>query len=399
MPTSPADRFASYATALSDAGLDSRPVLVLDRELLRANIADLRRRAGGVALRTASKSVRVRSLLADMQREPGFAGLLCFTLPEALWLAGHGHTDLVLGYPTADAPALRALAADDAARSTVTLMVDSEEQLDLIDAVAPGHPELRVALELDTSFRPAPGVMVGAARSPVRTPAALGTLASAVVRRPGFRLVGLMAYEAQIAGVGDAGRGPRAVTLRALQAASAKELRERRAEAVAAVRLVADLEFVNGGGTGSVEATSREGAITEVAAGSGLFGPGLFDHYRGFHPAPALVLGLDVVRRPAPDTATVLGGGWVASGVPGPDRLPTIAWPAGLHYRGTEAAGEVQTPLVGRAASRLRVGDVVWFRHAKAGEPCERTDRVVVVDQGRVVDVMPTYRGEGKAFL
>lgn len=394
-----AERFASYAKALSDAGLHGRPVLVLDEELLEANIADLRRRAGGVPLRTASKSVRVRSVLERVLAEPGFDGLLCFTLPEALWLAGHGHPDLVLGYPTADPAALRSLAADEAARSAITLMVDSAEQLDLIDAAVPGHPELRIALELDTSYRPAPGVVIGAARSPVRTPQELAALATAVVRRPGFELVGLMAYEAQIAGMADAGSSPRAVALRALQAASARELRERRAEAVAAVRLVAELEFVNGGGTGSVEATAAEEAVTEVAAGSGLFGPGLFQRYRGFHPAPALVFGLHAVRRPAPDTVTVLGGGWVASGVPGPDRLPSVLWPQGLHYRGTEAAGEVQTPLVGAEAKDVGLGDTVWFAHAKAGEPCERVNGVVLIRGGAVVDVVPTYRGEGKAFL
>src|SRR5699024_2300431 len=88
---------------------------------------------------------------------------------------------------------------------------------------------------------------------------------------------------------------------------------------VAAVRQIADLAFVNGGGTGSIETTRTEDAVTEIAAGSGLIGPGLFDGYHGFCPRPALLLGLSVVRRPARGVATLLGGGWVASGVPGAD--------------------------------------------------------------------------------
>ncbi len=42
---------------------------------------------------------------------PGFSGVLCFTLPEALWLASRGWDDLVVGYPTVDRGALRELAA------------------------------------------------------------------------------------------------------------------------------------------------------------------------------------------------------------------------------------------------------------------------------------------------
>lgn len=399
LPGVDAARFAGYLDALHAAGLTSRPVAVLDAAALDANIADLGTRAAGVPLRLASKSIRVRGVLDRVLGTETFEGILAFTLPEALWLASHGHGNLVVGYPTADAVGLRELAANDSARAAITLMVDSTEQLDFIDTAAPGHPELRVALELDASYRPTRSLQIGAARSPVHRPDQLAALATAVVRRPGFKVVGLMAYEGQVAGVGNAGSGPRAAAVRAMQAASSKELAQRRAEAVAAVRLVAELEFVNGGGTGSIESTAAEPAVTEVAAGSGVFGPGLFDHYTHFSPHHALHFGLDVVRRPSPETATVLGGGWVASGPPAADRLPTIAWPRGLKYRPTEAAGEVQTPLVGDAARRLHPGDVVWFRHAKAGELCERVNELAVIRDGSVEDVLPTYRGEGKAFL
>ena len=104
------------------------------------------------------------------------------------------------------------------------------------------------------------------------------------------------------------------------------------------------------------------------------------------------------MRRPAPGVVTVLGGGYVASGAPGRDRLPTPVLPAGLRLTGTEGAGEVQTPLRGAAADGLRIGDRVWFRHAKAGELCERFDTLLLVEGDAVVAEVPTYRGEGKAF-
>jgi len=238
---------------------------------------------------------------------------------------------------------------------------------------------------------------VGVRRSPVHEPAEAASLAAAIVKRPGFALVGMMAYEAQIAGVGNAGLGNLAV--RVMQKASTAELKERRGAAVAAVRKVAELEFVNGGGTGSLESTHDDPSVTEIAAGSGLFGPLLFDGYEHFRPAPAASFAMSVERRPNAETATVLGGGWIASGPPGDHRLPRPVWPEGLTYVAREAAGEVQTPVQGAAARELRVGDRVWFRHVKAGELSEHLNEFQLVEGGNVVDTIPTYRGEGKAFL
>ncbi|NJQ07953.1 alanine racemase [Streptomyces lonarensis] len=397
------DRFGRLARAT--AALEP-PFAVVDLDAYRANARSLVRRSLGKPIRAASKSLRCRHLLADALDTDGFRGVLAFTLPEALWLAER-HDDVVVGYPTADRVALRRLAGDDRLASRVTLMIDSVEQLELVLATARPAPDrpLRICLELDASYRPLGGRLhLGVRRSPVHSPGALAALARAVVSRPGLRLVGLMAYEAQIAGVGDApGGGPaaavRGLAVRALQRVSAVELRERRATAVAAVRAVADLEFVNGGGTGSVERTAAEPAVTEVAAGSGLYAPLLFDTYRAFTPQPAAFFALPVVRRPGRGVVTVLGGGWTASGAPGADRLPRPAHPPRLGYSSTEGAGEVQTPLLGAAADALALGERVWFRHAKAGELAERVNSLHLVAGDRIVDEVPTYRGEGRAFL
>jgi D-serine deaminase-like pyridoxal phosphate-dependent protein len=165
------------------------------------------------------------------------------------------------------------------------------------------------------------------------------------------------------------------------------------------IRAMTALEFVNGGGTGSLESTSQDKSVTEVAAGSGLVGPTLFDSYRRFRPTPALLYALPVVRRPAAGFATLFSGGYVASGTGTPDRLPRPFLPAGLRLTGTEGAGEVQTPVRGAAAGRLRPGDRVWMRHAKGGELAERFGRYHLFDPNRedVVSV-PTYRGEGQCF-
>jgi D-serine deaminase-like pyridoxal phosphate-dependent protein len=379
------------------AALDP-PFAVVELDAFDANAADLLRRGGTTALRLASKSVRCRTL-QRRALDAGFRGQLCFTLPEALWLAEQGFDDLVVAYPTADRAALRAL-AHGPHRAAIAVMIDSRAHLDLVTA-AGGGP-VRVCLDIDAGWWPAGGrVRIGVKRSPVHTPEQATAIAAAAVADPGVELVGLMSYEAHIAGVGDAPPGRRAygAAIRAMQGASARELSARRAAVVAAVRAVTDLEFVNGGGTGSVERTAAEAAVTEVAAGSGLYGPTLFDAYRAFTPRPAALFALPVVRKPSPATATVLGGGYLASGAPGADRLPRPVLPEGLRLDRTEGAGEVQTPVLGPAARNLALGDRVWFRHAKAGELCERFATLHLVRGDEIVDEVPTYRGEGQTFL
>jgi D-serine deaminase-like pyridoxal phosphate-dependent protein len=387
------------------AGLDP-PFAVVDLDALDANAADLVRRAGGKPIRVASKSVRCRAVLRRVLDRPGFAGVLAYSLAEALWLAGGDDSvsdDVVVGYPSGDRAALRALATDPAAAGRVTLMVDSTDHLDLVDALLPSgsRESLRVCIDVDASLRAVRGrVHVGVRRSPLHTPADAAALARQVVARPGVELVGLMAYEAQIAGVQDApaGRPLRAMAVRRMQEVSARELIERRAAVVAAVTEVAPLEFVNGGGTGSLERTSQDPAVTEVAAGSGLYSPALFDGYSSFRARPAAFFAVAVTRRPAPGTVTVAGGGWTASGPPGPDRLPVPTYPAGLHWLSAEGTGEVQTPLRGPAAADLRIGDRVWFRHAKAGELCEHVDVLHALAGSGLTGTLATYRGEGRAF-
>ncbi|MET9217332.1 amino acid deaminase/aldolase [Streptomyces sp. NPDC088197] len=387
------------ATAHLDA-----PVAIVDLEAFDANADDLVRRAGGKPIRVASKSVRCRALLERALARDGFAGIMSFTLAESLWLARAGFTDILLAYPSADRDGFAELAADPKLAAAVTVMVDDVSHLDLIDAARGGGDEtVRVCLEMDTSLRKLGGrLRIGALRSPLHDPERMAALARTVTARPGFRLAGIMAYEGHVAGVGDAvaGRPLRSRAIRLMQSAARKELAARRAEAVRAVRAVApELEFVNGGGTGSVQTTAAEDAVTEIAAGSGLYVPRLFDNYTSFRGRPAALFAQPVVRRPGVGVVTVLGGGYPASGAAGPDRLPVPYLPEGLRYDPQEGPGEVQTPLLGSPADDLLIGDKVWFRHAKAGELCERFAELHLVEGDRVTATVPTYRGEGKTFL
>ncbi|EOD68854.1 amino acid aldolase or racemase [Amycolatopsis vancoresmycina DSM 44592] len=377
------------------------PLAVVDLAAFDANADDLRRRAAGKPIRVVSKSVRCRALLERALAMPGFEGLMCYSLAEAVWHIEQGTTDdIVVAYPTADHEALRRLAASERARASIAIMVDSVAHLDLVDAaLGHGHPEIRVCLELDASWRPLPGVHVGTRRSPVFTPNQASAFARQIVARAGFRLVGVMAYEGQIAGLGDAaGRRLNRAVVGWMQRKSAAELARRRGEVVRAVREVTDLEFVNGGGTGSLESTGADEVVTEIAAGSGLIGPTLFDGYTKFRPRPAALFALPVVRRPTRKIATLFSGGYIASGPTGPSRQPQPYLPAGLKFLGFEGAGEVQTPVTGRAARGLQLGDRVWLRHAKAGELAERFTHYHLINGDQVERTVPTYRGEHQNF-
>ena len=366
------------------------PLALVDLEAFDANAADLVRRAAGKPVRVASKSVRCRALLRRALDRPGFRGVMAYSVREALWLAADGFTDLFVAYPSADREALESLAANGHAAAQVTVTVDSVEHVAFLAALQRPHP-LRVAVDVDASLRVG-SLHLGVRRSPLRSAGQVVAVARAA-QAAGLDVVGLMFYDAQVAGLPDS-----SPAVRLVKARSTRDLLGRRAEVVAAVRDVARLEFVNGGGTGSLHVASRDPSLTELAAGSGLFGPTLFDGYRSFRPRPAAAFALPVVRRPAPGVVTVFGGGYIASGPPGWSRSPSVLAPRGLRLLRSEGAGEVQTPVRGRAADGLGIGDRVWFRHAKAGELCERFDELHLVRGDELVDRVPTYRGEAANF-
>jgi D-serine deaminase-like pyridoxal phosphate-dependent protein len=382
------------------------PFAFVDLDAMWSNSDAMLERAGSKPIRVASKSLRCRTLLERiLSRDERFAGLMTFTLPETLWLAESGFENLLLAYPTADTGALGELALRSVANpeGAPIVMVDCAGHLDAIESVlGGGAAPVRVCIDLDAGWWALGGrSKVGPKRSPVHTVEQAVALAQEIEQRSQLKLAALMSYEGQIAGVGDEppGRRLRGALIRSMQRRSAAELAERRAAVVAAIREFAELPIVNGGGTGSLELTGAEDAVTEIAAGSGFYAPTLFDSYSRFKLTAAAGFALPIVRKPTIGIATALGGGYLASGSGDVARLPSPWLPTGLELDDEEGAGEVQTPLSGDAARDLQIGDRVYMRHAKAGELCERFDALHLVEGNEIVDVVPTYRGEGKTFL
>lgn len=361
----------------------------------------------GKTIRIHSKSIRCVALIRRILERGGgaYRGVMTISVEETAYLAGLGLDDFIVAYPTVQPSDTKLLV--DLAREgkKVSLMVDDEAHLEILSAAGErAGVVLAACLEIDMAYRPFKSPLhLGVRRSPVRSPADAVRLARASRRYCGVRIDAVMGYEGHVAGVSDAvpGRGIKNRVLRAIKAASVAELTRRRGQVVAALRREGlDLAVVNGGGSGSLVSTGRDPSVTEVTAGSAFYAPALFHHFRDVRFRPAAFFGVQVVRRPAPGMVTCQGGGYTASGSAGADKLPVPVLPRGARLLPLEGAGEVQTPVVlPPDAPLLALGDPIFFQHAKGGELAERFNALHLVAGGRIVDTVPTYRGDGYAFI
>jgi D-serine deaminase-like pyridoxal phosphate-dependent protein len=385
------------------------PLAFVDLDRFDANVdyvADTQKHSGKT-IRVASKSIRCPGLIRRVfdKGGPAFRGILAFTMEEGALLADQGFDDIIVAYPTVQRSDMD-LMADIAARGTrIALVVDSAAQLKcLAQAGRQSRVILDACLEIDMSYRPVGRALhLGVRRSPLRKPDQAVRLARRAADLEGVRITAVMGYEAQIASVNDSVPGQRLknTILRRMKQRSMAELMTGGKPLFRPLKQAGcTIDIVNGGGSGSLKATAMDSTVTEVTAGSAFFAPGLFRHFHEVTFQPSAFFALQVVRRPAPHMITCLGGGYVASGEVGPNKLPWPVMPPGLTYIGMEGAGEVQTPLnLPAGIPGPDIGDPVFFQHAKAGELCERFNHLLLVKNGQIVDKVETYRGQGYAFL
>ncbi len=385
------------------------PLAFVDLDRFDANVAyvaDTQKRSGKT-IRVASKSIRCLRLIQRVFEKGGnaFKGILAFTVEEGAFLAEHGFDDIIVAYPTVQPSDMDLMAAVTRKGVRMSLVVDCVEHLKrLAQAGQRSHVVLRACLDIDMSYRPTGrAVHLGVRRSPLRNPDQAVQLARHAETLEGVAIAAVMGYEAQIASVNDnfPGRHLKNALLRKVKQRSMAELMARRQRIVQALKESGcTIDIVNGGGSGSLKATAMDRAVTEVTAGSAFFSPGLFRHFHDVDFQPAAFFALQVVRFPTPKMVTCQGGGYVASGEIGANKLPWPVMPPGLTYIGMEGAGEVQTPLkLPAGTAPLEIGDPIFFQHAKAGELCERFNQLLLIKDGKIVDCAKTYRGQGHAFL
>lgn len=386
------------------------PLAFVDLDAFDANVDYVAGLAQGTgkSVRIGTKSVRCLRLMERVLAHASsvFRGFLTFTAEETAFLADNGHDDFILAYPTVQPTDMEILARLTRQGKQVSLMVDSVEQVKVMDAAGKKHGAvLQACLELDMAYRPLGGdsLHLGLRRSPVRTPEQAIALIQQARGFSHVQIDSVMGYEGHIAGTNDdvPHRWLDNAVKRTLKNASVRELTSRRQAVTGAVRSEGvRLRVVNGGGSGSLKSTLRDESVTEVTIGSGLYASGLFHHFREVKFQPSAFFALQVVRKPKVGMVTCAGGGYIASGAIEKSKLPLPVMPVGLQYVDLEGAGEVQTPLVLPGdCPPLELGDPVFFQHAKAGELCERFNEIILIQGGTIIDKVKTYRGEGFAFL
>lgn len=381
----------------------SRPFALVDLDMLDDNAKAIAQAAGDKKVRLASKSIRsVDVLRRILNSNPIYQGIMCYTAAEAAFLAQQGFDNLLLGYPQWQPEAIRSIVDLVSEGHSIVLMVDSVEHIMHLEQFAKQQrTAIPLCIDLDMSVH-YPGLHFGVWRSPVHSWERMYPIVERIIHSPWLRLDGIMGYEAQVAGVGDqaAGKYLKNTMVRWLKSRSIVEAAKRRKEVVERLHAMdIRLRFVNAGGTGSMDSSRKEARVTEITVGSGFYAPGLFDHYASFRYKPAAAYAVEVVRIPKPGIVTCMGGGYTASGPLDRDKLAKPYLPEGLELFSLEGVGEVQTPLRVPENVELGMGDLVFFRHAKAGELCERFKVLYAVSQGRIVGEYATYRGMGECFL
>ncbi|MCS7188975.1 MAG: alanine racemase [Bacteroidia bacterium] len=393
------DNYLRYTMALREI---PRPAAFVDMQALETNAQKVLEYAGRLPIRIATKSIRCLYLLKYIrQLSERFCGFLCMSAREALYLAREGLDDFVIGYPFFQpAEQLAYLELVRMGKKAVA-MVDSIEQAEALHHTFQGT-SYKASLCLDIDVSSDWGwLYFGVRRSPLRSVEEVVRFAQVLRRLDRVEVVGMMAYEAQIAGVGDKGIGWKGLLLRYLKGLSWQEVVEKRRLVVEALKEMGfSLQFVNGGGTGSLSETAKDPVVTEVTAGSAFFAPALFDYYEKVSFMPAAGFSLEIVRRPAEEIYTCHGGGYIASGAVSSEKLPKPWLPPHMRFLKHEGAGEIQTPVyIPNPPSFLRIGEPLYFRHAKSGELSQHFPYLYLLRGERIEAKVPTYASLAEVWV
>ncbi|MBE1553879.1 alanine racemase [Sporosarcina limicola] len=379
----------------------TRPFACIDLDALDQNIAFVNGASGGKGIRVATKSVRSTVLLQYIaERLNNHAGWMTFDLKETLHLLQEGFDDLLLGYPQVEEEPMDRIIPYIREGRCVIFMIDRIEQWEWLDAIGKRNDvvfEICIDLNVSTDFKM---IYFGTKRSSLRTIDCVNELLEFGNSFTHTVITGAMGYEAQIAGVPDSPVANwQSPLIKQLKRLSRKSVRDFRKSAVERIHEKSPtLRFVNGGGSGSIDFTSNEKEVTELTIGSAFYFPALFSRYRNLPLEPATAFALRITRKPEQGVVVCHGGGYIASGATGVDKNPEPDWPKNLSLLKNEGAGEVQTPLLDKKGA-LKIGDTVYFRHAKAGELCERFSELHARRGSVYEGTYKTYRGEGGCFL
>ena len=379
-----------------------RPFAWIDLNAFDANIRFINQHIKDKNVRIATKSIRSIPLLKYLNEKLlNVSGLMTFTASETCYLLENGFDQLLIGYPVMEEQSVIEILHYIKKGYAVCFMVDDIHQAKWLNNLAKRiNVDVGICIDINLSFD-LPWIYFGTRRSAIKSLKDLMTFLELLKKQTHLHIEGVMGYEAQIAGVGDLPLQKwKRPLIQQLQKASKKHIAKLRKDVVNLILSeYGNLEFVNGGGSGSVDFTTQSTEVTEITIGSAFFNPSLFDQYSQLDLQPAAGFALRVTRNPEANIVVCHGGGYIASGAIGKDKQPVPYEAQSFDLLPFEGAGEVQTPLRMKDYHKISIGDTIYFRHAKAGELCERFEKLEAVRNGQYIDCFNTYRGEGKCFL
>lgn len=378
-----------------------RPFAWLDLDALDKNIQTVQDACGEKQIRIATKSIRSVDVLRYVQKNlANVVGFMTFTAAETIFLLQQQFDDVLLGYPVMEEASIRQLLQFVKEGKTVTFMVDRQEHVQLLARLGE-EIDVRVQICIDINVSNDFKVLYfGTKRSSLYSLETLTPFLQVIQKNPFLEVVGAMGYEAQIAGVGNRpANALKGRVIEAMQVQAKKQVTQFRRLAIAHIKAYfPNLRFVNGGGSGSMSYTAEQKEVTEITVGSAFYAPGLFDQFTHLQLEKAAGFALRVTRKPEKNIVVCHGGGYTASGAVGTDRLPVFYEPTTFAYLSLEGAGEVQTPIKVKGKT-VNIGDTIYFRHAKAGELCERFQVLHGIRGDKYIGRYSTYRGDGQCFL
>ncbi|MEK6554906.1 MAG: hypothetical protein AABZ31_06690, partial [Bdellovibrionota bacterium] len=253
----------------------------------------------GFPIRVATKSIRVPALIKRALDFGGpYKGLMCYSAYEAAFLAQQGFDDFLIAYPTLHTGEIKALLDLHVSGKKVYLVVDDIRHLQALDsaitlyamAMQPSWRPFEVLAEIDLSVRIS-SLVLGVRRSPLRSIEQIINFVGQVQKFKSLKFKGFMAYEAQVAGLGDNNPFKKMmnIAIRPFRKWSMhKIIQKRKALLEACQHKNIKIELFNGGGTGSTLMHGAEvGVLTELTVGSGFLCSHLFDYYTNFQPEPS----------------------------------------------------------------------------------------------------------------
>ncbi len=390
-----------YKTILNNK---QKPLAYIDLDYLNYNIKLVLKEAiNDKKIRIATKSVRcVKALQYILNQSSKFCGLMTYDGNETLFLLGQGFDNILIGYPLINHIVLEKLCVEIKKGKNICFMVDRKEHVEILNSLALKH-EIQLSICLDINLSQAyPFLYFGALRSSIKETKCLHSICKIIKNAHSLKLIGLMGYEAQVAGVGENIKGEffKNLIKHLLKKISVKKIAQKRKEFSSIIKQNGfKLEFINGGGSGSLHSTKLDPSITEFTIGSAFYAPHFLDSFREFKYYPAAGFALEITRQPSANIFTAHGGGYHSSGIDDHHKAPKVYLPTNLSLIPTESAGEVQTPFLYTGKIPLKIGDTILMRHSKSGEMCERFNQLHFISNGSIVDIVNTYRGDGLCTL